>query len=105
MNQISLTKKNYFLIEFLNSFCSTQHPTTTLIDVLLKPEIVPNYTPYQLAKNKAKTKEKKIEHLNIIINTGENEQGLQKVLDMTRLISIVMLVLHFYYYCYNAFDL
>jgi len=38
------------------------------------------------------------------MNTGENEQGLQKVLDMTRLISIVMLVLHFYYYCYKAFD-
>ena len=38
------------------------------------------------------------------MNTGENEQGLQKVLDMTRLISIVMLVLHFYYYCYSAFD-
>ena len=38
------------------------------------------------------------------MNTGENEQGLQKVLDMTRLISIVLLILHFYYYCYQAFD-
>lgn len=38
------------------------------------------------------------------MNTGENEQGLRKILDMTRLISIVVLVLHFYYYCYRAFD-
>ncbi|WP_353196735.1 conjugal transfer protein MobC [Parapedobacter defluvii] len=35
--------------------------------------------------------------------TGENEQGLRKILDMTRLISIVLLGLHFYYYCYAAF--
>jgi type IV secretory pathway TraG/TraD family ATPase VirD4 len=37
------------------------------------------------------------------MNTGENEQGLRKVLDMTRLISLVILILHFYYYCYAAF--
>ena len=35
--------------------------------------------------------------------TGENEQALRKILDMTRLISIVILVIHFYYYCYAAF--
>lgn len=38
------------------------------------------------------------------MNTGENEQGLRKILDMTRLISIVVLGLHFYYYCYRAFE-
>jgi hypothetical protein len=37
------------------------------------------------------------------MNTGENEQGLRKIIDMTRMISIVVLLLHFYYYCYNAF--
>lgn len=37
------------------------------------------------------------------MHTGENEQGLRKIVDMTRLISLVMLVLHFYYYCYGAF--
>jgi hypothetical protein len=37
------------------------------------------------------------------MQTGENEQGLRKIIDMTRLISIVLLVLHFYYYCYAAF--
>ena len=37
------------------------------------------------------------------MNTGENEQGLRKIIDMTRMISILMLLLHFYYYCYNAF--
>jgi len=37
------------------------------------------------------------------MNTGENEQGLRKILDMTRVMSIVLLALHFYYYCYRAF--
>ncbi|PZQ96455.1 MAG: conjugal transfer protein TraG, partial [Flavobacterium psychrophilum] len=36
--------------------------------------------------------------------TGENEQALRKILDMTRLISIVILVINFYYYCYAAFQ-
>ncbi len=36
-------------------------------------------------------------------NTGENEQGLRKIMDMTRLISIALLILHFYYYLYAAF--
>lgn len=36
-------------------------------------------------------------------STGENERALQKILDMTRLISIVILILHFYYFCYAAF--
>ena len=38
------------------------------------------------------------------IQTGENEQALRKILDMTRLIGIVVLVIHFYYYCYAAFQ-
>lgn len=37
------------------------------------------------------------------MNTGENEQGLRKILDMTRLMSIIILGIHFYYYCYGAF--
>ena len=37
------------------------------------------------------------------LNTGENEQGLRKVIDLTRMISIVLLLLHYYYYCYGAF--
>lgn len=37
------------------------------------------------------------------MHTGENEQALRKILDMTRLISIAILGLHFYYYCYTAF--
>ncbi len=38
------------------------------------------------------------------MSTGENEQGLRKITDMTRLMSIVLLGLHFYYYCYQAFE-
>lgn len=37
------------------------------------------------------------------MNTRQNEEGVRKMLDMTRLISIV-LALHFYYYCYAAFE-
>ncbi|UBM60982.1 YWFCY domain-containing protein [Marinilongibacter aquaticus] len=39
------------------------------------------------------------------MHTGENEQALRKILDMTRLISITLLIIHFYYYCYSAFEL
>ncbi len=35
--------------------------------------------------------------------TGENIEGLRKILDMTRLMSIVLLVIHCYYFCYAAF--
>jgi hypothetical protein len=38
------------------------------------------------------------------MHTGENEQGFRKILDMTRLISILVLGIHFYYYCYLAFQ-
>ena len=37
------------------------------------------------------------------MSTGENEQALRKILDMTRLIAITILAIHFYYYCYGAF--
>jgi hypothetical protein len=36
--------------------------------------------------------------------TGENEQGLRKIVDLTRFASIFVLLLHFYYYCYVAFE-
>jgi hypothetical protein len=38
------------------------------------------------------------------MHTGENEQGLRKILDLTRMISIAVLLIHFYYYCYTAFQ-
>jgi hypothetical protein len=37
------------------------------------------------------------------MQTGESVEGLRKILDMTRLIAITILALHFYYYCYSAF--
>ncbi|SDF14280.1 Type IV secretory pathway, VirD4 component, TraG/TraD family ATPase [Mucilaginibacter pineti] len=37
------------------------------------------------------------------MQTGENEQALRKILDMTRLIAITLLTIHFYFYCYQAF--
>jgi len=36
--------------------------------------------------------------------TGENEHGLVKILDFTRFAAIAILLLHFYYYCYKAFE-
>jgi hypothetical protein len=38
------------------------------------------------------------------MHTGESEQGLRKIIEMTRLISIVLLALHLYFYCYKAFE-
>ena len=35
--------------------------------------------------------------------TGENEMGLRKILDFTRLGSMVFLLIHFYYSCYGCF--
>jgi hypothetical protein len=36
-------------------------------------------------------------------STGENEKGLKDILDFTRLAAIVILLIHFYFYCYGAF--
>jgi hypothetical protein len=38
------------------------------------------------------------------MQTGENEQALRKIIDFTRLISLVILTLHFYLSCYGAFQ-
>ncbi|MFT3749075.1 MAG: conjugal transfer protein MobC [Agriterribacter sp.] len=38
------------------------------------------------------------------MHTGENTQGLKKVIDMTRLIGIAVLLIHCYYNCYSAFE-
>ena len=37
------------------------------------------------------------------LQTGENEQALRKILDMTRLMSLTLLSFHFYYFCYGTF--
>lgn len=38
------------------------------------------------------------------MTTGENEQGLRKILDYTRLLSLAILILHFYLSCYRFFE-
>lgn len=38
------------------------------------------------------------------MNTGEDIQGLRKIIDFTRLISIFILAIHFYLCCYLAFE-
>ncbi|WP_293906050.1 conjugal transfer protein MobC [Sphingobacterium sp. UBA5670] len=38
------------------------------------------------------------------MSTGENEQALRKIIDMTRWIAIIILLLHFYYYLYQYFS-
>lgn len=37
-------------------------------------------------------------------HTGENEQALQKIIDFIRLLSIVILLFHFYFFCHQAFE-
>ncbi|MEO6963393.1 MAG: YWFCY domain-containing protein [Puia sp.] len=36
-------------------------------------------------------------------SSGDSDIGLQKIMDFTRLGSIVILLMHFYYFCYDAF--
>lgn len=36
-------------------------------------------------------------------STGENEQDLRKIMDLTRYLAVVLLLLHFYYSCYGVF--
>jgi uncharacterized membrane protein len=38
------------------------------------------------------------------VQTGENEHSLRKIIDMSRLISVGILILHFYYFCYTVFQ-
>ena len=38
-------------------------------------------------------------------HTGENEQGLRKIIDLTRMLSIAILLIHIYLTCYNAFEI
>src|SRR5690606_13805668 len=38
------------------------------------------------------------------MQTGENTEGLRKIIDLTRKASIGMLFLHCYYYCYHSFN-
>lgn len=35
-------------------------------------------------------------------NTGENEQALRKIIDFTRMGSILIMIFHFYYFCHQA---
>ncbi|WP_369014133.1 conjugal transfer protein MobC [Flavobacterium anhuiense] len=37
------------------------------------------------------------------MQTGENEQALRKILDMTRQMGIAVLLIHFYFYCFHSF--
>lgn len=36
------------------------------------------------------------------MQTGENEQALRKIIDLTRICSIAILLMHFYVFCYDA---
>src|ERR1700744_809355 len=38
------------------------------------------------------------------MQTGENIQALRKITDMTRLFSLLVLAIHFYLFCYAAFQ-
>lgn len=38
------------------------------------------------------------------MNTGEDAQGLRKIIDFSRLISVAILVIHFYLACYRTFE-
>jgi hypothetical protein len=37
------------------------------------------------------------------MSTGENEQALRTIIDFIRLLSVLLLLIHFYFYCYQTF--
>lgn len=39
------------------------------------------------------------------MQTGENEQALRKIIDLTRWIALFILAVHCYYFCYAAFKI
>jgi len=39
------------------------------------------------------------------MNTGESESDLRKIADFVRYAAIIILLLHFYFYCYEAFKI
>jgi hypothetical protein len=74
-----------------------------LFDDLLQPENNQSANePPEQRKFKKKEKENNSNRITkkyyISMNTGENEQGLRKIIDLTRMISTVVLLLHFYFY-------
>jgi hypothetical protein len=38
------------------------------------------------------------------MHTGENEQSLRKIIDFTRLLSLAVLLMHFYIFCHGTFE-
>src|SRR5690606_418761 len=57
------------------------------------------------AFEKEKKEKEKITLINITMaHTGENEQALRKIVDFTRMGSIILLCIHFYYYCHALLE-
>lgn len=83
-----------------------EQSASELLNDLLQPEENRMQTSHSSKKNSRGREYNSIHTIKthlMLMNTGENEQGLRKIIDMTRMISIVILLLHFYNYCYNAF--
>jgi hypothetical protein len=64
-------------------------------------------TPIQVINSKRKREEGiRGAHYNLLVmgmHTGENDQGLRKIIDLTRLLSLSVLIIHFYIFCYEWF--
>lgn len=62
--------------------------------------------PVKRRRNRNTEKDYKYNNLkeDIIMNTGEDVQGLRKIIDFTRLISIFILAIHFYIACFASFQ-
>lgn len=75
----------------------------------MKPVQEHGQLPVELNQQQKRRKKKKKEEQSSLATikmasiTGENEQGMRKIIDLTRMISIIILILHFYYNCYVTF--
>ncbi|WP_255699133.1 YWFCY domain-containing protein [Dyadobacter sp. CY327] len=77
-------------------------------DSLFDPAKQDDFTPAHLRGRKRRKKKGFSQSLQTCFimasNTGKNEISLRKITDRTRLISILVLALHFYYFGYQAFQ-
>src|SRR5688572_2787525 len=55
------------------------------------------------AERKEEKKDAHSKHRIFMANTDENEQALRRIIDFIRLLTIMILLFHFYFACYKAF--
>lgn len=71
----------------------------------LTEDVNPDVLPYELSMKKNRKKRKRNKFHFMAHQTGENEQALRKILDLTRLLSLALLLIYFYISNYTFFEM